>query len=98
MSDESRPEYQLVKDKREEMQSIFNRMDVDEGLYFLAAYEMKKLPPNDTKKMDGVANVTLPDSQAFANKAKALLAGLDMQRIVEGDSTPFASWKLLYYA
>jgi hypothetical protein len=84
MSDETREEYKLFKDKREEMQPIFDRMDKDEGLYFLSPYEMKKLPPNDTKKMEGVANVTLPDSQSFANKAKALLGGLDMQRIVEG--------------
>jgi len=95
MSDESRDEYKLVKDKRAEMQPIFDRMDKDEGLYFLAPYKMKKLPPNESKDMEGVANVTLRESQAFANKAKALLGGLDMQRMVEGhDMTDKQTTKL----
>jgi hypothetical protein len=84
MSDESREEYKLFDEKRKEMQPIFDRMDTDEKLYFLSPYEMKKLPPQQSKAMDGVANVTLPDPQLFANKAIALLGGLDMQRMVEG--------------
>lgn len=84
MADETRDEYKLFNDKRTEMQTIFDRMDTDEGLYFLKSYEMMKLPPNQAKAMEGVANVTLPASQLFANKAIALLGGLDMQRMVKG--------------
>ncbi|MGA2669966.1 MAG: hypothetical protein ABSF21_00895 [Dehalococcoidia bacterium] len=84
MADESREEYKLFIARKEEMASIFARMDTDEGLYFLTPYKMKKLPPQDSKNMEGIANVTLPDSQAFVNKAKALLGGLDMQKVIEG--------------
>ena len=84
MSDETTEEYKLVEAKREEMGSIFDRMDEDEKLYFLDPYKMKKLPPQQTKDMEGVANITLPDPQLYINKAIALLGGLDMQRTVEG--------------
>ena len=84
MSDESREEYKVVEDKRKEMKPIFDRNDEDEKLYFLDPYKMKKLPPQQAKDMDGVANITLPDPQLYINKAIALLGGLDMQRTVKG--------------
>lgn len=84
MSDETTEEYKLVEDKRGEMGSIFDRMDEDEKLYFLDPYKMKKLPPQQAKDMEGVANITLPDPQLYINKAIQLLGGLDMQRTVEG--------------
>jgi len=84
MAEETTEEYKLVEAKREEMSPIFNRMDTDEKLYFLEPYKMKKLPPQQNKDMDGVANITLPDPQLYINKAIALLGGLDMQRMVKG--------------
>jgi len=84
MADETTNEYKLFDDRRGEMGSIFDRMDEDEKLYFLNPFKMKKLPPQQAKDMEGVANITLPDPQLYINKAISLLGGLDMQRIVEG--------------
>jgi len=84
MADETTDEYKLFDDKRGEMQPTFNRMDEDQKLYFLDPFKMKKLPPQQDKDMEGVANITLPDPQLYINKAISLLTGLDMQRTVKG--------------
>ena len=82
---ETREEYELVTDKQKELAPLFDRMDKDEELYFLKPYEMKQLPPNDSKKVDDVANITLNDPLLFATKAIAIIAGAKRQSIVEGD-------------
>jgi len=87
MADQSNKEYKLIQEKKKEMTPIFDRMDEDEKLYLLDPFKMKKLPPQDTKDMDGMRNITLPGPQLYTNKAIQLLGGLDMQRIVEGRDT-----------
>jgi len=84
MADETREEYKLVEDKKEEMQGIFARMDKDEDLYFLTPYKMMGLPPNDQKEVEDVANITLNDSLLFATKAIAIIGGATMQTVIEG--------------
>ena len=82
MSDESREEYKLVKDKRAEMGSLFDRMDVDEALYFMQPYKMLQLDGN--KEMEDVANTTMNDALLYVQKAIAILGGATRQTIVEG--------------
>lgn len=82
MSDESRQEYKLFKDKRDEMSSIFGRMDVDEALYFMKPYEMMQL--DGKKKMDDVANTTLNDCLIYVQKGIAILGSATRQTIIEG--------------
>ena len=69
MDDTGKKEYKLVTEKRTEMKDIFKRMDDDEDIYLLEPYEMYHLPPHDTRKVDDVVNVTLPDPLTFARKA-----------------------------
>lgn len=82
MADETRNEYELVKDKREEMKPLFDRMDEDEGLYLLETYEMKRL--GSTKKEEDVANVTLNDPLLYAKKAIAITGSYQRQTVIEG--------------
>ena len=82
MADETTEEYKLVEAKREEMSPIFNRMDVDEALYFLNPYKMMQL--DGKKEMEDVANITLNDSLLYVQKAIAILGGATRQTIVEG--------------
>jgi len=87
MSDESKKEYQLVQDKLREMKSLHDRMDVDEKLYLLEAYEMKKLGSTDKEK--DVSNVTLNDPLLYATKAIGILSSYQRQTVVKGkDLTP----------
>lgn len=84
MDDTGKKEYKLVTEKRAEMGDIFKRMDDDEGIYLLKPYEMYHLPPQQTRKVDDVVNVTLNDPLIFAQKAIAVMCGAQMQSIVEG--------------
>ena len=83
MTDET-ADYKIIEDKKQEMSSIFSRMDKDENLYFLVPYKMMQLPPNDGKEMPDTANITLNDPLLFANKAIAIMGGATMQTVVEG--------------
>lgn len=76
--------YQMINERRAEMQPIFDRMDTDEKLYFLEPYTMKYLPPDDSKTADDVANVTLNDPLLYATKAIAIMNGMSMQTVVKG--------------
>ena len=82
MSDESRKEYKLFKDKRDEMKSVFDRMDTDEALYFLKPFKMMHL--DGREEMEDVANITLNDALIYVQKAISILGGASMQTIVEG--------------
>ena len=82
MSDESRKEYKLFKDKRDEMKSVFDRMDTDEALYFLKPFKMMQL--DGRQEMEDVANITLNDALIYVQKAISILGGASMQTIVEG--------------
>jgi len=82
MSDESRKEYKLFKDKRDEMKSVFDRMDTDEALYFLKPFKMMHL--DGRQEMEDVANITLNDALIYVQKAISILGGASMQTIVEG--------------
>ena len=76
--------YKLITTKQNELKSVFDRMDEDEKLYLLDKYEMYHLPPEDTKKMDDVANVTLNDPLVYGTKANAILGAATRQTVVEG--------------
>jgi len=80
---EETTEYKLFKDKREEMSTLFGRMDEDENLYFLSPYKMMRLD-NPAQEMKGVANVTLNDPLIYTQKGIAILGGATRQTIVEG--------------
>jgi len=82
MSDESRKEYKLFKDKRDEMKSVFDRMDTDEALYFLKPFKMMHL--DGREEMEDVANITLNDALIYVQKAISILGGASMQTIIEG--------------
>jgi len=82
MSDESRKEYKLFKDKRDEMKSVFDRMDTDEALYFLKPFKMMHL--DGRQEMEDVANITLNDALIYVQKAISILGGASMQTIIEG--------------
>ena len=82
MSDETRKEYKLFKDKRDEMKSVFDRMDTDEALYFLKPFKMMHL--DGREEMEDVANITLNDALIYVQKAISILGGASMQTIVEG--------------
>ena len=82
MSDESRKEYKLFKDKRDEMKSVFDRMDTDEALYFLKPFKMMQL--DGRQEMEDVANITLNDALIYVQKAISILGGASMQTIIEG--------------
>lgn len=84
MADETRSEYKLVTEKKKEMKPVFDRMDVDEKLYHLNPYEMYQLYPNQTKKMEDVANITLPDPLLFITKAIAIIGGATRQAMIKG--------------
>jgi hypothetical protein len=75
-------EYKLFDDKRTEMQTVFDRMDTDEALYFLVPFKMMSL--DGKKAMDDVANITLNDPLLYVQKSIAVIAGATMQTIVEG--------------
>lgn len=85
MSDETTEEYKLVENKKNDMQPVFDRMAEDEKLYFLSPYSMKQLPPNDSKDMPDVANITLNDPLLYANKAIAIISGAQRQTVIEGE-------------
>lgn len=76
--------YRMIEDKKVEMSPVFNRMAIDEDLYFLTPYEMRMLPPYENKKMPEVANVTLNEPLLFAQKAIAITSGTTRQTVVEG--------------
>ena len=82
MSDETRKEYKLFKDKRDEMKSVFDRMDTDEALYFLKPFKMMHL--DGREEMEDVANITLNDALIYVQKAISILGGASMQTIIEG--------------
>jgi len=84
MADETKDIYKLIEDKRSEMSDTFARMDKDENLYFLKPYKMMGLPPNDSKEVEDVANITLNDPLLFATKAIAIIGGATMQTVIEG--------------
>lgn len=84
MADETRSEYKLVTEKKEEMKPVFDRMDTDEKLYFLEPYKMKMLPPYQSKDMPDVANITTNDPLLYGTKSIGIMAGATMQTIVEG--------------
>lgn len=95
MDDTGKKEYKLVTEKRTEMKDIFKRMDDDEDIYLLEPYEMYHLPPHDTRKVDDVVNVTLPDPLTFARKAIAIMCGATMESVVKGRKlTPKATTKI----
>jgi len=82
MSDETTDKYKLVKEKREEMKPLFDRMDEDAGLYLLEQYKMKKLGSTTDEK--DVANVTLNDPLLYAKKAIAIMGSYQRQTVIEG--------------
>jgi len=82
MSDESREEYKLFKDKKEEMQSIYDRMERDEALYFMKPFKMMQL--DGKKEMEDVANTTLNDALIYVQKAISILGAASMQIVIEG--------------
>lgn len=82
MADETRDEYKLFTGKRTEMQSIFDRMDVDEALYFLTPYKMMQL--DGRKEMEDVVNITLNDPLLYVQKAVGIMGGASRQTVIEG--------------
>jgi hypothetical protein len=82
MADESREEYKLFDDKREEMKPIFDRNDVDEALYFMKPFKMMQL--DGKKEMEDVANITLNDALIYVQKCISILGGANMQIVIEG--------------
>lgn len=82
MSHESREEYKLVQAKLKEMKPLFDRMDVDEKLYLLEPFKMKKLGSNQDEK--DVSNTTLNDPLLYAKKAIAITGSYQRQTVVEG--------------
>jgi len=82
MSDESREEYKLFEEKKEEMKPIFDRMGVDEALYLLKPFKMMQL--DGKKEMEDVANTTLPDALIYVQKGISILGGATRQTIIEG--------------
>lgn len=83
MAEEEKDTYQKIKDKREEMKPVFERMDEDEKLYFLEPYTMRHLYPDASKRVEDVANVTLNDPLLYATKAIAALGSMAMQPVVK---------------
>ena len=84
MADNTRSEYKLVVEKRKELKPVFDRMDVDEKLYLLDSYTMMQLPPNQSKAMPDVANITTNDPLLYGTKAIGIMAGATMQTVIEG--------------
>jgi len=82
MADTEKDIYKLVTDKRVEMGSVFDRMDVDEALYFMQPYKMVQLDGN--KAMEDVANTTMNDALLYVQKGVAILGGATRQTIVKG--------------
>jgi len=78
-------ELEWISDAREDMEPVFQRMKQDEELYLLKPYQMMMLPPYDQTAMPEVANVTLNDPLAFAQKAISVLGNATMQTVVEGE-------------
>ncbi len=72
---------QLVHDKKKDMRLLFKRMDDDKKLAILDPFEMKNL---DGQKTPDVINVTMNEAMVFLDRAKAIMNGANMQRIVFG--------------
>ena len=75
--------YKLIKDTRDEWtgSGYFKRMDDDRKLAILDPYEMKNI---DGQKTPDVINVTMNEAEVFLGRAKSIMNGANMQRIVFG--------------
>ncbi len=71
---------ELVKTKKEEMQSLLSRMDADKDLVF-GGYKMKNLDGQETPQ---VINVTMNKARVFGMRATAILSAAIQQAVVEG--------------
>jgi hypothetical protein len=84
MADE-RTTSQIIYDRKGEMQPLFDRMDKDKDLYYLAEYKMKQLD-GQYMPTDRVHNVTLNDPALFAWRANAILSSAHQQIVVESNT------------
>lgn len=94
--------YQLVYDKKKDMQDLFTRMDNDRKLALLDDYEMKQL---DGQLTPDVINVTMNEAMVYAGRCSSIMNGANMQRIVYGreltdtDTTTIEEfYRDIYYA
>lgn len=98
------PNYQLVYDKKQEMDGsgLFKRMDDDRKLAILDPYIMKNL---DHQPTPDVINVTMNEAKVFLDRSASIMNGANMQRIVYGrglsdnDTTTIENfYEDIYYA
>ena len=72
----------MVEQREAELNALFARMDKEKDLYYLKAFTLKD---NDGREIPNVNNLTLNDPAVFAKRAIAILAGAEMQTVVEGE-------------
>jgi hypothetical protein len=87
MAEDEKAVFTKIEKRVSECQPLFNRMDVDKGLYFSKLYTMMR-PDRPDIAMDNVINVTFNDATTFAMRAIATLGGARRQTVVEGKNFP----------
>ncbi len=75
---------QLIKDKQDELQPMFSRMDADREVFLAAPYVMRD---RRGRKMPDVYHVTLLDAPMFAKKAVDRIISVSRQTLVEPASS-----------
>jgi hypothetical protein len=75
--------YKLVQERQAEFAALYARMDRDREHYNLKPYRMSS--PLDGHIIPNIVNVTFTDPKLYAEKAMAMLCGMDIQTIVTGE-------------